>query len=115
MNEATATIIVKLYANAGIFSIKPNSPNAKQIHAMQELNFCCPISSGMYKLISFVKNNLAKRIIGLNPVKMPSKLATNGIANSQYCPVSHVKTTALNIVHWLTRTNGRGIEIGFTV
>ena len=98
-NDAMATNIVKLYAKPGIPSRKPIKPPAKQMLAIVELNFCCCTSSGIYDFKSFFRNNFAKCIIGLTPVKIPKRFAISGIAKIQYCPVIHVRTTELKIVH----------------
>ena len=98
-NDASATMTVNTYPKTGRLNENPINPTAKQVVAMLELNRCCAMSSGMYFEASFFKNNFPKRIIGLKPVKKPSKFAINGISKIQYCPVIQVKITESKIVH----------------
>lgn len=85
MKEAKATIIVKVYPKPGKSAVNPIYPTNKQVIAMQELNFCCVISSGIYSEFFFFRKSFANFIIGLKLKAKPRMFATNGINNNQGC------------------------------
>ena len=58
--DATATIIVNVYANALIPATYPIKPNNKQKLAILELKRCWSMSSGMYCDGSFFRNPFEK-------------------------------------------------------
>ena len=99
MNEATATMIVKMYPTIVQPTTKLMNPIAKQKIAIQELNFCCVTSSGIYWFPCLIKKSLANFIIGLKLNNKPIIFATSGIVRIHASPVTQVKITERKIVH----------------